>query len=353
MSRDRVILGATACLTALLAGYFVWYISSLPTHRPDFAMMWTGMQRANPYDQSALRAALSWESRYPVAFVYPPTALPIFGGLALLPMRTALTLWGVLSAAAMALASRSKWAPFLLLTPPVLWAIPGGQTSVLQGAVLLGCLLLLRHPIVAGVLLGLALCLKPQLALAFLLLLLINRRWAVLAAAGATVAASALLSAILFGPMQWTEWLRTLPGFLSLHEGNSLLRRNEIAFGLPLWVRMIALVGGAWMAAKALRQGNLFEAYVLASAAGLIGSAHAMGYEFAIFAPAAPALIAQRRWSASAIIAFLFTPGFIWLGLPPFPFRFLALLLLVAAATVDGIVERSDRGRYDRELWSV
>ncbi|MCH8614758.1 DUF2029 domain-containing protein [Sphingomonas sp. SM33] len=353
MSRDRVILGATACLTALLAGCFVWYISSLPTHRPDFAMMWTGMQRANPYDQASLRTALNWESRYPVAFVYPPTALPIFGGLALLPMRFALTLWGVLSAAAMALASRSKWAPLLLLTPPVLWAIPGGQTSVLQGAALLGCFLLIRCPTVAGIFLGFALCLKPQIALAFLLALSIDRRWTLVAVAIGTVAASALLSAIMFGPMQWVEWIRTLPGFLSLHEGNPLLRRNEIAFGLPLWVRMFALAGGTGIAAGALRRGNLVEAFVLAAAAGLVGSAHAMGYEFAIFAPAAPALIAKRRWSASAILVFLFVPGFIWLGLPAFPFRFLAMALLVLAAAVDGFVMQPDtsqftRGRYGK-----
>jgi hypothetical protein len=340
MRRDNLVYLITTVLTAVLAGWFVWHISSLRSHRPDFAMMWAAMQLANPYDHAALNAALNWESKYPVAFVYPPTALPVFGALALLPMRVALTLWGSVSAAVMALASRSKWAPLLLLTPPVLWTIPGGQTSVLQGAALLGCLLLLHRPNVAGLLLGLALSLKPQLALAFFLLLLIDRRWNVAIAACATVAALAVLSAVLFSPFQWIEWIRALPTFLSLHEGNALLRRNEIAFGLPLWLRLFALVGGAWLASQAVRRGNLAEAFVLASAAGLINSPHAMGYEFAMFAAAAPALIARRGWTASAIIVFLVTPGFIWLGLPFFPFRFLSLLLLVAAAVVDGFSER-------------
>ncbi len=337
MRRDRVIFWASAVLTAILAGAFTWYISSLPTHRPDFAMMWEAMRQANPYDRAALNAALHWESKFPVAFVYPPTAMPFFGALALLPMRVALALWAVLSAAAMALASRSKWAPLLLLTPPVLWAIPGGQTSVLQGAALLGALLLLQRPLVAGLLLGIALSLKPQLALAFLLLLAIDRRWAAVIAAVLTVAVTAALSAIMFGPSQWMEWARSLPAFLSLHEAMPLLQRNEIAPGLPVWVRAIALLAGAWMAAMALRRANPVEAFAIAAGAGLIGSAHGMGYEFAMFAAAAPALIARRGWSASAIVLFLMIPGFIWFGLPAFPFRLLAVVVLMAAAIADGI----------------
>ena len=337
MRRDRVILWATAVLTALLAGAFTWYISSLPTHRPDFAMMWQAMRQANPYDRAALNAALHWEAKYPVAFVYPPTAMPIFGALALLPMRAALTLWAVLSAGAMAVASRSKWGPLLLFTPPVLWAIPGGQTSVLQGAILLGALLLLQRPVLAGVLLGAALALKPQLALPFALLLAIDRRWDVLIAAVLTVVIAAALSAVMFGPFQWVEWARSLPAFLSLHEAMPLLQRNEVAPGLPVWVRTIALLAGGWMAAMALRRANPVEAFVIAAGAGLIGSAHGMGYEFAMFAAVAPALIARRGWSASAIIIFLMVPGFIWFGLPAFPFRLLAVLLLMAAAIADGV----------------
>ena len=340
MRRDRVIFLAMAVLTAILAGAFTWFISSLPTHRPDFAMMWQAMRQANPYDRAALDAALHWESRYPVAFVYPPTAMPVFGALALLSMRVALTLWAVLSAGAMALASRSKWAPLLLLTPPVLWAIPGGQTSVLQGAVLLGALLLQR-PVLAGLLLGIALSLKPQLALAFLLLVAIDRRWDVVIATVLTVAAVAALSAVIFGLSQWTEWMRSLPAFLSLHEAMPLLQRNEIAPGLPVWVRAIALLAGAWMAAMALRRANPVEAFVIAAGAGLVGSAHGMGYEFAMFAAAAPALIARRGWSASAIILFLMIPGFIWFGLPAFPFRLLAVLVLMAAAIADGVFRQS------------
>jgi hypothetical protein len=231
----------------------------------------------------------------------------------------------------------------------VLWSIPGGQTSVLQGSILLGSLLLLRRPILAGVLLGIALCLKPQLALAFPLLLLIDRKWNVLAATVVTGAAIAVLSAIIFGPSAWLEWARSLPAFLTLHEAMPVLQRNEIAPGLPIWVRAIALLAGAWTGAMALRHGNPIEAFVIAAGAGLIGSAHAMGYEFAMLAATAPALIARRRWSASAIILLLMTPGFIWFGLPPSPFRLLAVLLLIAAAVADGLFT----SQRDTDLASV
>lgn len=338
MSRDRMVLLATALLTALLAGAFTWYISSLPTHRPDFAMMWKAMQLSNPYDRTALNAALNWESKFPVAFVYPPTAMPIFELLGLLPMRVALTLWAVVSALAMALASRSKWTALLLITPAVLWAIPGGQTSVLQGSILLGAVLLMQRPVAAGLLFGIALCLKPQLALAFPLLLAINRRWDVVLTTIATVAGITILSAAIFGAHQWLEWTKSLPAFLNLHESMRLLQRNEIAPGFPVWARALALLVGSWAAATALRRGNRVEAFVIAVGTGLLSSAHAMGYEFAMFAAAAPALLARRGWSSSAIFLFLLTPGLIWFGLPPWPFRLLALLLLVTAAVVDGVL---------------
>ena len=335
MRRDTLIILVSAALTAAVAGAFTWYISGLSTHRPDFAMMWQAVQLPQPYDREALDATLRWEARFPVAFVYPPTALPIFGLLGLLTMQAALVLWAALSGAALALASRSKWAVLLLLTPSLLWAIPGGQTSVLLGATLLGCLLLLKRPILSGLLLAMALALKPQLAIVFPLLLLIDRRWSVLVAAAVAYIGVTLISAIVFGPQQWVEWLRAVPAFVGLHQSMNLLQRNEIAPGVPAVVRAIAVLAGAWIAARALQGGNRVEAFVIASAAALIGSLHAMGYEFAMLAPACPALIARRRWSASAILIFLLIPGFIWFGLPPHPFRLLAVLWLGGAAIVD------------------
>ena len=348
MRRDTLLIVASAAVTAAGAALLAWHVSGLPDTHPDFAMMWAAMQLPDPYDQAALKAQLGWVPTYPVAFIYPPTALPIFALFAFLPMRAALASWAALSGAAMAVASRSVWAPLLLLAPPVLWALPGGQMSLLMGAMLLGSLLLVRRPLLAGGLVGIALALKPQLAIVVPLLFLLDRRWAALGAAASAFASAAIISALLFGPRTWIDWFTLLPGFLDMHESRTALGSNEIAPGLPIWLRAFALVAGAWFAARSLERGNPVEAFVIASGAALIGSAHAMGYEFALIAPACPALIARRGWSAGAVVIFLLAPAFIWAGLPAFPLRFLAVLILVAAAVVDGLALRGLRFRSGR-----
>jgi hypothetical protein len=339
LNGDGLFIAGASALTGLLAALLAWHVSGSPAAHPDFAMTWTAVQQPRPYDQAHLNAVLNWGARLEAAFAYPPTALPIYGALATLPMRLALALWAVISGLAMGLASRSKWSPLLILVPAVLWALPGGQTSVLLGSLLLGSLLVARYPALSGILAGIALSVKPQVALVVPLALLIDRRWAALLWACITFAAMALLSALIFGPSQWIDWYHSLPRFLKRLELNTFWRANEISFGLPIWSRAVALIGGGWLAARALRRDNPVEAFVIATGAALIGSVHALGYEFAMFAAAAPALIARRQWSSPAMILFMLMPVLIWAGLPALPWRLIALLLLVCAAAVDGALE--------------
>ena len=330
-----LVLGASA-LTALFAGLIAWRVSGTSGAHPDFAMTWTAAQQTNPYDPAALNSVLNWGARDEAAFAYPPTALSIYGAFALLPLRVGLLVWAALSGMAMGLASRSRWSPLLLLVPAVLWALPGGQASVLLGSLLLGSLLLLRRPVPAGILLGIALSLKPQLALVVPIALLVDRRWPVLISATITYSLFALVSALIFGPAQWLHWIQSLPGFLARLEANPFWRVNEIVFGLPLWLRTAIQIVGGWLAAQAIRRESSVEAFVIAVSAGLLGSPHAMGYEFAMFAPAVPALLAGKEWSAPATVIFLLVPVLIWAGLPAYPFRLLAVGLLAAATAVDG-----------------
>src|SRR5207248_2938989 len=278
---------AVIIATAASAGLLAWYVSGLPTAQPDFAMLWMGTQLANPYDQRALMAALNRGSEHAVAFMYPPSSLPILAPFAWAPFRSALVAWAVISGAAMAAVSRSKWSPLLILTPAVLWALPGGQTSVLLGSLLFGSLQLLsRRPMFSGVLLGIAVALKPQFALILPIAFLIERKWVALAAAGVTFFALCVASAVMFGLWQWPEWAHAVPAYLTLHADNPALRHNEIAFGLPLWLRGLCLIGGAWLTVRSLRNGDQLDAFVTSVGLALIASAHAMGYEFAMFAPA-------------------------------------------------------------------
>jgi len=346
--REALLIAGASALTGLLAGLLAWHVSGTAGAHPDFAMTWTAVQLPSPYDPARLNAVLNWGPRLEAAFAYPPTALPIYGALALLPMRLALAIWAAISGAAMGLASRWKWSPLLILLPAVLWALPGGQTPVLLGSLLLASLLLVRNPALSGILVGIALCVKPQVALVVPLALLIDRRWAVVLWAGITFFAVALVSALIFGPWQWMDWFQSLPGFLKRLELNPFWRANEISFGLPVWIRAVALLAGGWLAARALRRDNPVEAFVIAAGTALIGSVHALGYEFAMFAPAAPALIARRGWASSATILFFVMPVLIWAGLPPNPWRPVVLLLLVCAAVADGAFDLHPRTALKR-----
>lgn len=299
-------LAIAAAATSLLAASLSWAVSGRPSAHPDFAVLWAALQLPNIYDWQALKDALRWPASQSVAFIYPPSSLPLLAPFAALPMRFALCLWAAISGAALALAARSVLAPLLLLTPAVLWALPGGQTSLLLGSALLGATLLVSlRPALAGVILGCAIALKPQLSLVIPAALLIDRRWLPLFVAGGTFAALTLLSALVFGWDKWIVWGHQLQAFLELHRDTANLRRAELAYGIPLWCRAAVLIVGTWLAARALRRDDPVAAFALAISAALLGSTHAMGYELAMFAPAYIALVRRgglTSWMTALII---------------------------------------------------
>lgn len=343
LSRDRKpsrsLLWSIAATTILAAMFAAW-IASLPTSKPDFSILWGAVRVDEPYDPSALAAHLGWgPDEMPATFVYPPSALPIIAVLGRFSLDLAVTVWAALSGAVLAWSSRSHWAPLLIFTPAMLWALPNGQTSVLMGALAFGGLQMLHRPSLAGVLFGLALSLKPQLVILIPLALLVTRHWHALIAATATFVVMTLVSALLFGPDLWVSWLRSLPEFLALHETNADLRRNEIAFGLPAWVRALAMLVGLFLTVRAMHRQDPAEAFVVAIGSALIISPHAMGYEFAALTPVYIWLIARRGWSASAAVLFILTPIFVWAfadDILPYMPRLIAILLLIVAAVVDG-----------------
>jgi hypothetical protein len=151
-------------------------------------------------------------------YSYPPPTLLYTWVFALLPYPVALLSWLLLTGGAFAAAAR----PYLrdaglpawlaLLAPATLLNVWAGHYGLLIGALWLGAFHLMpRRPVLAGALIGLMLV-KPHLALLAPLILARRGEWKAFVAAGATAAALAAVSALLFGPDLWLTWLGVTVG---------------------------------------------------------------------------------------------------------------------------------------------
>jgi alpha-1,2-mannosyltransferase len=144
---------------------------------------------------------------------YPPMFLAIAALLALLPYLLALAVWLIATGAFYGHAMR-RIVPVAagdarlvtrvaLAYPAVLACVTHGHNGFLTAALFgLGLCLLPTNPVHAGVLLGL-LAYKPQYGLLLPLALLATAQWRAIAAAAATVVATALASVALFGVASW------------------------------------------------------------------------------------------------------------------------------------------------------
>jgi Glycosyltransferase family 87 len=149
--------------------------------------------------------------------VYLPSALPILAPLALLPWTiakalwlaclVALSLWNIAAFSRIAKDRALLVAAFLLAFAPLHTGIGKGQPSVLVCS-LIFLSLFTPQPYVAGCLLGLAMCIKPQLAIGFLLLALGLRQYRKLLAACAVGIASTAIGLLFIAP-GWLPALRS------------------------------------------------------------------------------------------------------------------------------------------------
>ena len=192
----------------------------------DFLNFWMYGRTALTPDPSRFYDALAYNrelatllgASYPGQnWSYPPSvmlpALP-FGQLTYVQ---ALVSWTLLGAALFFVVARRhlndpRLLLALLLSPAVVLCVISGQSSLITAAILIGIFACLdRRPIVAGVLIGL-LTLKPQLGLLFPVMLMASGRWRVFIAATVASIAIAAVTAALFGPQVWTDFvLKGLP----------------------------------------------------------------------------------------------------------------------------------------------
>ena len=190
----------------------------------DFAAFWfaskmaLGRPAVDTYDLVAMTQLqhATWPELVGVyAWVYPPSFLLLVLGVGLLPYLAGYLVWTVTTLAVYLaglwqnVRSRTSW--WLIVAFPGLWLGLGqGQNQFLTaGLGALGLGLLRKHPVWAGVCIGL-LAVKPHLALLFPVALLAARAWRTIAAAAVTAVTVTLVPAAILGWGTLGAWAQSM-----------------------------------------------------------------------------------------------------------------------------------------------
>lgn len=263
--------------------------------------------------------ALSDEQARGVGFapwMYPPTFILVIAPLAYLPYLAAWFAWHAVTAAPYlaairrALPARLAW-PFALAAPPAFFNVMYGQTGFLTGGLIgLGLALLVRHPLWAGVLIGLA-SVKPHFGILIPLAFAAGGHWRAFGAAALTVLATVVASVLAFGDDPWFGFIGTtlshLDGFAAgaydFRAMTSVLSAAYLA-GLPLeraWhlqglgaALMAAVVAWTWWRGRARPDTVGLQAAVLCLAT-LLTVPMVYLYDLVLAVPAAAWLWADMR----------------------------------------------------------
>jgi hypothetical protein len=218
---SRFILGL--CVLALVA-QAVWF--SLPVRDPsprtfaDFdafylaaQMVWRGeIQQAYHFSMFTRAQEAYFGAPRFLPWAYPPQFNVLIAPLALLPYGMA---YGLFTAATMTaylltlkrLAGEGFALVVLATSPAILITVLCGQNGFLTGAFIgLACLALQHRRALAGLPLGLMI-IKPHLAVAYAVYLLMTRRWAAIAVGVLTVAATSAVTTLLLGTDIWDAFI--------------------------------------------------------------------------------------------------------------------------------------------------
>jgi hypothetical protein len=238
----------------MLAVWCVFLVVTLQTHGLftvlgfDYGVLWTAARAfaqrpLDAYDQNTLTAGIQSlaafarpESTTLVALPapYPPILLLALIPLGALAAPLSLGVWTVLNLAVVAgviwhLAARlpgprlQVCATVLAFFFPIVDSLILGQTAILMLAAIYGAYLAFERgdELQAGVLTG-VLLLKPQYAVALVVVLLLKRRWTAMAGVGAVAVLLVVSSAVLLGKdgiRVYAESLRSVAGFRAVEPG--------------------------------------------------------------------------------------------------------------------------------------
>lgn len=333
---DRItrILALYCGLMSVALVVWMFWLFSGSRFDPDFSVFWTAARIApDPavlYDPAAMtqaQAALVDPAHGLRPWVYPPTALLMFEPFAFLPFWAAYGVWCALSLALfVAVMARvlSGWGLALsLVSYPVWFTLASGQTTLIISALAVaGLVTLTERPTLAGLLLALAMCLKPQLMILAPVAVVAGAHWHVLAAAlgaGITVAGA---SVIAYGWAMWPAWITAVQGLDSIVQDlgieqravsiGGMLRGVEApwATGLHGIAALAALVICIWV----FRAPSALPARLIAMIGGaFLISPYAMPYDVAALIPAAALVLmspktSPRHWLATALAIAVFFP---------------------------------------------
>ncbi|WP_426611773.1 glycosyltransferase family 87 protein [Bradyrhizobium sp. McL0616] len=184
-------------------------------------------------------------------WTYPPQFDLLLAPFALLPGWAAYFVFTTITLTAYLMTLRTiagnNFALVLVIFfPAIAITIAGGQNGLLTAALIgLLCISAERRPVLAGLALG-VMVIKPHLAIAAGVYILLTRRWPAVLMAAAVVVASSLICTLVFGPQIWMAWLgsiREAAGYLE--EGRYQLFRMISAYA-ALYQAGLPAAGAFW-----------------------------------------------------------------------------------------------------------
>ncbi|MBR0742249.1 DUF2029 domain-containing protein [Bradyrhizobium liaoningense] len=200
-----------------------------------------------------MQAELSNAATSFMPWTYPPQFDVLLAPLAFLPGWAAYLIFVAVTLGAYLVTLRvlaaTRFVHVLIVSSPAIAVTIGsGQNGFLTGALLgIACINVEKRPVLAGIALG-AMIIKPHLAIAVGVYMLLTKRWLVIAAAGVTIILSALICTVLFTPTIWGAWSDGVRESVSyLEEGRYPLFRMISAYAVlyPIVGSSIAASGQA------------------------------------------------------------------------------------------------------------
>jgi len=348
----RIVWVALAALSVALIAHALWRDAEVLLRLlrvqilgADYSCFWAGAKTAlhnssRLYDFLYITDVQGWPlgPRDIRPYIYPPSALFVFIPFALVPgYLPGFALWVAATGALYLWAARAAGAPWwVALFPCVLLVVDCGQMPFIMGGLVIGALMMKDRPNLAGVMLGVAACLKPQFVVLAPLAFALDGRWRTLMVAGASGALICAASALIWGPQIWFDWLGALPRFKELVTSNvGLLRTGATPYAWltragyhGAWAYLLApfAIAAVWFAFS--RPAEPADRLLALFGATIVISPYAMNYEYVLLAPSVAIYLTRvrdPRWPAYMLCAAGF---FAYIWNPPALYFALALPLV-------------------------